>query len=207
MEWPSKSIPCGGVFQPSKVQYSQETKNYLKLLMDESRLNNNIRQKINYALRDGDPLPNLHSSRSDRGRRIERQPPVLFRPGSSRRRTYSEIINSGAYERDKFVPDRTKEDREILKTRLQNIMANGKESLKKPVVQKIETKAKDKPEMNKFDELKQEIEERQIWLKEMEEIGEGHKYREVINLQIQARLRELNKLKSNNQKCKGDSKK
>lgn len=53
----------------------------------------------------------------------------------------------------------------------------------------------------------QEIQERQIWLKEMEELGEGHKYREVINLQIQARLRELDKLKSSNQKCKGDGKK
>lgn len=30
MEWPSKSVPYGGVFQPPKVQYSQETKNYLK---------------------------------------------------------------------------------------------------------------------------------------------------------------------------------
>lgn len=127
---------------------------YFLVLMDESRLNNTIRQKINYALRDGDPLPNLHSSRSDRGRRIERQPPVLLRPGSSRRRTYSEIISSGAYERDKFVPDRTKEDREVLKSRLQNIMANGKESLKKPVGHKKETKSKDKPELNRFDERK-----------------------------------------------------
>lgn len=45
-----------------------------------------------------------------------------------------------------------------------------------------------------------EIQDRQEWLKEMEELGEGHKHREVINLQIQARLREMEKIKPSGDK-------
>ncbi|GJQ72345.1 hypothetical protein Trydic_g3432 [Trypoxylus dichotomus] len=205
MEWPSKSIAYGGVFHPPKVQYSPETKNFLKLLMDESRLNNNIRKKINYALRSGDPLPAMHSDRGDYRRR-EQQPPIMIRPGSSRRRTQTDIVKSGAYERDKFVPDRSKEDREVLKARLQNIMANGREPLKKPIKKEL-PKSNKEPQTNKFDEIMQEIKERQDWLSEMEALGEGHKHKEVINLQIQAKLRELRELKPNSHDCKIGTKK
>lgn len=120
--------------------------------MDESRLNNNIRQKINYALRSGESLPKLHSDRGDYRARAE--PSIIIRTGSSRRRSQSEIIKSGAYEREKFVPDRSKEDREVLKARLQNIMANGKGSSRKAVVKKIPTKPNDESDKNRFDERK-----------------------------------------------------
>lgn len=53
----------------------------------------------------------------------------------------------------------------------------------------------------------QEIKERQDWLNDMEALGEGHKHREVINLQIEARLREIQKLKPNCQHFKAETKK
>lgn len=95
----------------------------------------------------------MHSDRSDYRQRIP-QPPIIIRHGSSRRRTKSEIIQSGAYEREKFVPDRSKEDREVLKARLQNLMANGREALKKPVAKKsLSTKTKkEEDQPNKFEE-------------------------------------------------------
>ncbi|KRT78199.1 hypothetical protein AMK59_6937, partial [Oryctes borbonicus] len=168
--------------------------------MDESVLNNTLRKKINYALRTGDPLPSIHSDRGDYRQRVQ-QPPLIIRPGSSKRRTRTDIVNSGAYEREKFVPDHSKEDREVLKARLQNIMADGREPLRKPVKKQL-PKSHEKPQMNKFDEIIQEIKDRQEWLEEMESLGEGHKHREVINLQIQAKLRELEKLKPSNQDFK-----
>lgn len=40
-----------------------------------------------------------------------------------------------------------------------------------------------------------EIKEREDWLKEMEELGEGDKYKLMIQQQIEARIREMEKLK------------
>lgn len=122
--------------------------------MDESHLNNNIRQKINYTLRSGESLPGMQSDRGDY-RRIK-YPPIIIKPGTMRRRTHNEIIQSGAYERDKFVPDHSKEDREAAKLRLQNLMAHGKDSQVKRNIRK--TKSTEnincEVEVNKFDERK-----------------------------------------------------
>lgn len=41
----------------------------------------------------------------------------------------------------------------------------------------------------------QEIQEREEWLKQMEELGEGKQHRLVIQQQIQARVREMEKMK------------
>lgn len=40
-----------------------------------------------------------------------------------------------------------------------------------------------------------EIKEREEWLHEMEDLGEGHKYKLLIQQQIEARVREMEKLK------------
>lgn len=41
----------------------------------------------------------------------------------------------------------------------------------------------------------QEIKDREEWLKEMEELGEGAKYRLMIKQQIQEKFNEIEKLK------------
>lgn len=40
----------------------------------------------------------------------------------------------------------------------------------------------------------QEIKERKDWLQEMENLGEGNKYRTIIEQQIQEKVREMNHL-------------
>lgn len=42
----------------------------------------------------------------------------------------------------------------------------------------------------------EEIKEREQWLKEMEDLGYGDKYRLIIEQQIQNKVREMQKMKS-----------
>lgn len=105
------------------------------------------RQKVNYSLRSGEPLPSL--SKQNRNTAPKKQ---KIRPGPSRKRSQSTIIDSGAYEREKFVPSFPKVDREAAKKHLQDFMAYGKILASSP------RKARPKPKMlddlyeNRFDQ-------------------------------------------------------
>ncbi|XP_074030592.1 UPF0193 protein EVG1 homolog [Leptinotarsa decemlineata] len=195
MEWPSKNVPRGGFMHAAKSSYSPDTHKFLKLLMEESKLSMMQRKKFNYCLRNGEPLPPIsHTSRS----RVN-IPEVTIRPGSSKRRTRETIVQSGAYEREEFRPHHPVVDREKEKERLQNKMAYNEEiKVRKPkIFQKLVSK-EDKEEINRFDQIVQEIKEREEWLKEMEALGQGNKYRQIIELQIQEKVREMNKMKFEN---------
>ncbi|RZB39072.1 UPF0193 protein EVG1 -like, partial [Asbolus verrucosus] len=190
MDWPSKNVPRGGILHPAKASYSPETHQFLRVLMDENKLSMFQRKKIDYYLRNGEPLP-LPSSRTGDELKARRKPPtVLVRPGSSKRRTRETILKSGAYEREKFVPKHSRIDREKEKNRLQNRMAFGKDvEPKRPVVRIKESDAVH--EINRFDQLVNEIKEREEWLQKMEELGQGNKYRLVIQQQIQAKYKAI----------------
>ncbi|EFA09132.2 UPF0193 protein EVG1 homolog [Tribolium castaneum] len=194
MQWPSRNVQMGGILHPAKANYSPETHQFLRVLMDESKLTMMQRKKFDYCLRNGEPLP-LPTNRSCDSITPRKKPPkVLIRPGTSKRRSLDTIHKSGAYEREKFVPRGPKIDREKEKNRLQNKMAFGKEVEPKP-----SRKTKKPPEteetFNRFDQLVHEIKEREEWLKQMEELGVGKKHKLVIQQQIQARVREMEKLK------------
>ncbi|KAK9885526.1 hypothetical protein WA026_011019 [Henosepilachna vigintioctopunctata] len=188
MDWPSKNVSKGGIFHPAKVQFNSTTKNYLKMLMDESRMAMQQRRKSEYNLRDYESLPSTVRNTK------KRLPAVTIRPGSSKRRSYETIAKSGALERESFVPKPTV-NREEEKSRLQNAMAYGKDGPPKQIIKKPMPK---KPQRFKpsqrFDELVQEIKEREDWLDEMTKLGQGKKYKDVIDLQIQERIREINRL-------------
>lgn len=183
-------------------------------LMQESRLTNQQRNKLNYTLRSNDPLPSLASSKSDLNKnKSSEDVEIITKPlNLSQRRNYSSIIKSGAYEREKYVPRNRGVDRESAKQHLQDAMAFGKDIKHKPPSPK---KPKEEPKINRFDErmllhilivylfftykiiftsVKQEIIERTDWLKEMEQLGEAHKYQTVIEQQIAARIREMKTL-------------
>lgn len=121
-EWPSKRVAPGGLFHPAKVKYSKETHDLIKrkcegsvylqvpilpiyftVLMEEAKLTMLQRKKMNYFLRNGEPLPppiiKPPSAEKERlialnMRRQERIP---------RRRTYDSIKDSGAFELPKYV--------------------------------------------------------------------------------------------------------
>ncbi|XP_017770947.1 PREDICTED: UPF0193 protein EVG1 homolog [Nicrophorus vespilloides] len=193
MEWPSKNVAKGGVFQHAKVNYSPETTRFLQTLINESKMTTMQRNRINYSLRSGEPLPSLAVGERKGGSR-NREPKVYIRPGSSKRRSLDSILKSGAYSREQFTPTVPRVDREKAKEELQQRMAFGRKG-KPPIVEARKQKREEPKEMNRFDEIKQEIKEREEWLKEMEALGEGDKYRLVINQQIQDRIREMRRMK------------
>ncbi|GLV34469.1 uncharacterized protein CBL_09717 [Carabus blaptoides fortunei] len=159
-------------------------------LMQESRMTMHQRQKINYSLRSGDPLPNFHSKLN---KSRTKQPDIIFKPDTSKRRQYSSILESGAYERDKYVPQQCTVDREFAKKHLQDFMAYGKELKHKP--KPVKRKTNETLRVNRFDELKKEIQERVEFLEDMKKLGEESQYKILMEQQIAARIREMERLK------------
>ncbi|XP_056629871.1 UPF0193 protein EVG1 homolog [Diorhabda carinulata] len=189
MEWPSKNIPKGGFLQPAKCKYTPEKHEFIKLLVQESKMTLSQNKKNNYFLRTGEPFPSKSKIR-------HQLPEVTIRPGSSKKRSKNDIVNSGVYERERYVPRPCLFDREKEKEKLQNKMAfNGEIVVKKSKVIEKKVNQETKQEVNRFDQLVQEIKEREEWLEEMDRLGQGDKYRQIIELQIQEKVREMNRMK------------
>lgn len=123
--------------------------------MDESKLSTMQRQKINYSLRSGDPLPtSLGTNRSEKASLEKYQQKELRRPGTSKRRMFSTIVQSGAYEREQFVPEHPKVDRNKKIERLQDIMYYGKEVKKPQQKEKPRKCTTEANAINRFEECK-----------------------------------------------------
>ncbi|XP_054961673.2 UPF0193 protein EVG1 isoform X5 [Pan paniscus] len=90
---------------------------------------------------------------------------------------------NGAYSREQFKPQATR-DLEKEKQRLQNIFATGKDLEERkrkapPARQKAPA-----PELDRFEELVKEIQERKEFLADMEALGQGKQYRGIILAEI-----------------------
>lgn len=110
------------------------------------------RNKLNYYLRNGEPLPSLSRSATRSNLRI---PEVTIRPGSSKKRSQQAIINSGVYEREMFHPIIPAVNREKEIEKLQNKMAYN-EDIKvniSKMLKKLE-KEEEKGSLNRFEQSK-----------------------------------------------------
>ncbi|XP_052016404.1 UPF0193 protein EVG1 [Apodemus sylvaticus] len=90
----------------------------------------------------------------------------------------------------RHIMDTMKRDLEKEKRRLQNIFATGKdmeERKKGPNVRKEDPA----PELDRFDELVKEIQDRKEFLAAMEALGQGKQYRGIILAEISQKLREM----------------
>uniref|UniRef100_A0A9L0TTB9 Chromosome 28 C22orf23 homolog n=2 Tax=Equus TaxID=9789 RepID=A0A9L0TTB9_HORSE len=91
----------------------------------------------------------------------------------------------------RHIMDTMRRDLEKEKRRLQNILATGKnpeEQKRKPPPVQQEGPA---PEVDRFEELVKEIQERKEFLADMEALGQGRQYRGVILAEISQKLREM----------------
>lgn len=118
--------------------------------MEESKLTMMQRNKLNYYLRNGEPLPSLARSKPNPN---SRYPKVTIRPGSSKKRSKETIINSGVYERELFVPQVPVVNRQQEIKKLQDRMAFNRDIKinEKRLLQKLEDK-ESKEEINRFDQ-------------------------------------------------------
>lgn len=182
----------GGLFGAAeRPAYSKETHNLLKVMMEESRLTNFQRRSLKESMQNGRSLPVEvgPTSRIQKKKAISSAPPPRG-VVSSNMRTIDKIEESGAYEREQYVPKPIRSlERE--KERLCNLMAYGEE-VEMPKKRK-QVKPPPSPK-DRFDEIQEEIAERQNFLDEMIKLGQGEKYRAVISTQISQLIREMEEI-------------
>lgn len=165
MDWPSDRIPKGGIFHTPRVNYSKETHNMIKLLMQESNLTMLQRNKINYHLRNGDFLPNPKMQSRTVPAEIndmKKAEQIINKSRVARKRTLETIEQSGVFNREKFVP---KIDYHVseAKQRLQEKMSGCKVY---PELERVQLKNRDKHRINTIsDEPDDRIAEREFSFK------------------------------------------
>ncbi|XP_022374731.1 UPF0193 protein EVG1 isoform X2 [Enhydra lutris kenyoni] len=146
-------------------------------------------------LRGGDTLPLQCSPTSSQRVLPSKQPAsAIYLPPILAARPHLRPASlcqaNGAYSREPFKPQATRDlDKE--KRRLQNIFATGKDSeewKRKPPPVRQEDSA---PELDRFEELVKEIQERKEFLAGMEALGQGRQYRGIILTEISQKLREM----------------
>ncbi|XP_049868841.1 UPF0193 protein EVG1 homolog [Pectinophora gossypiella] len=183
--WPSRTIPHGGIFHTRRVEPSTHQQEFLKVLLEESKLTIQQRRDTALKLREQE----------------KKQIPIavempMVRPRTSKRRSLSAIRESGIYDMDPYKPLKRGEDREKLKEHLANTMAYGDspEQVPPPPPRIPKPTPKIPTEKEKWNDLLTQIRERAEWLAEMEDLGQAEPYREVIHEQIAERLRALDAL-------------
>ena len=221
IDWPSDQVPPGGVFHTRRASYSKDTQNLLQVLMEEAKLSNLQRNKIHYFLRTGDPLPRGpdEGSKATQSRSNDSFIRDVKRMEHVRRRPLEVIKSSGAFERAATLAGPFREPTDMAKKRLQSLMSGIKgtprtsrrmqRSLDES--QEVHHAPQDQIEECEFgrDEVTRratwlsntsflsvlrEIRDRTEWLEDMERLGQGKKYRTMIQNQIASKLREIKRL-------------
>uniref|UniRef100_A0A1A7YR79 Chromosome 22 open reading frame 23 n=1 Tax=Iconisemion striatum TaxID=60296 RepID=A0A1A7YR79_9TELE len=182
--------PSGGLWNnPRPSQSSKEALDLLRLRKEESMLISQQRKQINGDSK-ASPSASHHLTSSLSSGSIQRH-----QPQKSQRRSAEacRLINNN-YEREKFSPGPTR-DLEKEKRRLQSIFATGKEesssteSPRKTPIHKVGAS-----QVDHFQEVLNEIEERRQFLTDMAALGQEHQYAGIINTEIAQRIRELDLL-------------
>ncbi|XP_055592098.1 UPF0193 protein EVG1 homolog [Uranotaenia lowii] len=201
-DWPSTRVAQGGLFHAPKAKYTKETQDLIKVLMEEAKLTILQRNKINYHLRTGEPLPPPKEPKFEQ--EYSNFLPVPIPRKSIKKRSLSTIIESGAFDVEKYTPKEVKQPIEKTKLKLQEQMAGCKifpdDGRRKVTRRQSDSELLEYNMPDREAELLEEINERVEWLSEMEALGEGKKHRQVIHAQIADRLNELKRLEKDQMK-------
>ncbi|XP_046405110.1 UPF0193 protein EVG1-like [Ischnura elegans] len=190
----NQRVPQGGMYHVHKTKYSPETHNLLRVMMDECKLTFLQKRQLGHSIARGEALPSIKQASSHSA--VPQSKVMELKPAASRRRTRDSIQKMGAYEREKFIPKHPRVNKDEEKSKLQNLMAYGKEIPQIPVGQRIwRRKAAELPEnIDRFDELIEEVTDRRQFLNEMEALGHGKKYHQLIQAEITMKLKEMQEL-------------
>uniref|UniRef100_G1SX65 Chromosome 22 open reading frame 23 n=1 Tax=Oryctolagus cuniculus TaxID=9986 RepID=G1SX65_RABIT len=145
-------------------------------------------------LRGGGALPlQCSPTSSQRGSPCKQPAPAIYLPPILAARTHLRPASlcqaNGAYSREQFKPRATR-DLEKEKRRLQDLFATGKDTEERR--RKAPPARQDPgPELDRFEELVKEIQERREFLAAMEALGQGKQYRAIILAEISQKLREM----------------
>ncbi|XP_035195403.1 UPF0193 protein EVG1 isoform X1 [Oxyura jamaicensis] len=166
-------------------------------MMEESKLTSFQRRCLMECLERGDALPlQCHPTSSKQPAPVPpASSPPLCQPSRLSAKPHlrpAKVCQAGdAYTREKFKP-RARRDLEREKQRLQSILATGKDVVEQQVKQTlVQTKEEKITETDRFEELVNEVRERQEFLAEMEALGQGKKYQRIILTEISQKMREM----------------
>ncbi|XP_030373101.1 UPF0193 protein EVG1 homolog [Scaptodrosophila lebanonensis] len=196
--WPSERIPPGGLFHTPKVQYSKETSDLIRLLVKESKMSMLMRKRIDETLRNGDPLPLPQPPRPNTSNDPDKETlAILERARNAKRKSLKNIMASGAFNQSYYRPP-TDNRMPIDKAKAQLQLKMAGTVLPDPAI-KPKRRPREEAQVSEEDiinELLDQINERANWLAEMEEIGQGKKYRAEIRDQISERLHRIRALET-----------
>ncbi|XP_067213149.1 UPF0193 protein EVG1 homolog [Linepithema humile] len=189
-------LGVGAFHNPPRAKYSEETRNLIKLLMEESKLTMLQRKTIQEAVDKGESLPSsIDRTKKDTDNAEDNR---VKMPSAWRRRSQDTIISSGAYEREQYRRTAPLPNKEKQKRHLACMMAYGKDMPETPHGPKILHKSRREPQMpnnvDPLNELIQGIRERMDFLHDMENLGLGKKYRPIMQQEIAQKIRLIESL-------------
>ncbi|XP_025201115.1 UPF0193 protein EVG1 homolog [Melanaphis sacchari] len=192
MAYRTKICNQGGIFNASRPsEYSSETRKLFAELIKESRLTTLQRKSLQGWLRSGSDSLSTISNRPVSG--VSENPIKRYR--STKPRTLKDIIESGAYEPEAYKPSTRQKNYNGEKEKLQSIMAYGKVTKLDPVaVVKVPNIPKTIDECTDEELINSvilEIEDREKFLSDMDDLGQGSKYSASIIHEICDRIKKL----------------
>ncbi|KAG5853944.1 hypothetical protein ANANG_G00032200 [Anguilla anguilla] len=186
-------VPGGGLWNCPRVpHYSRETQQMLQLMMREAHLTLRQQRQLKMVINKEGALPVIRHSRPVTS---SPQPSIQAKAaglsGRPQKRSAKMCRSGNSYEREMFRPSATR-DREKEKTRLQKILADGKEEPKPCPPQQCVPSGMGEPESgDRFQEVVDEIKDRMNFLEEMSALGKRKQYQNIIETEISQKIREL----------------
>ncbi|XP_008560728.1 UPF0193 protein EVG1 homolog [Microplitis demolitor] len=186
-------LGVGAFHNLPRAQYSEETRQLIKILMEESKLSMLQRKSIQNAVNRGESLPPISRSSSAPVNHTRVIPSSYWK-----RRSQEVIVNSGAYEREQYRRTTPLLNKEKQKRHLACMMAFGKDMPETPHGPAIRHKPKKGPLPPNSDDILEDltrgIKERIEFLHDMEHLGLGKKYQPIIHQEIAEKIRIIESL-------------
>ncbi|CDS43657.1 hypothetical protein EmuJ_001144900 [Echinococcus multilocularis] len=173
------------------THYSKDTADFLKTLINDSKLANKFRCEIRDKLTKGQPLPSTFKDSVKS--KTQNCAQSNKRPTLGALRTRDKIIASGAYELPKPRLAKEFKSREEEKKRLASIFAYG-EDLKIEKTRSARTAEENSACISRFDELFDELRDRQTFLEEMRRLGKAADYKTQIQSEISQIVNEMEEI-------------
>ncbi|XP_059427289.1 UPF0193 protein EVG1 [Carassius carassius] len=188
-------MASGSKYREHRVNhYRTETRQLIQMMMQESRLTDFQQRQINNQLKNGGALP-LTFNLTPLEPSVQSEPrvtKVAALIGHQERRSAERCSAGDNYKREQFKP-RAIRDQEKEKRQLQNLFSTGQKDVGPTHSQRDSTERKEK-QIDRFQEVLDEIEERKQFLEDMTALGKGHQYQQLINTEISQKIRELEEI-------------
>nr|XP_017212019.1 UPF0193 protein EVG1 isoform X1 [Danio rerio] len=191
----SGMMASGSKYKESGIpQYRTDTRQLIKLMMQESRLTDFQQRQINNKLKNGGALPiTFYSSPLEPNTPSEtRVTRVGTLVGQQQKRSAERCRAGDNYKREQFLPSAAR-DLEKEKRKLQNLLSTGQKDAGPTHSQRESTERREQP-VDRFQEVLDEIEDRRQFLEEMMSLGKGHQYQQLINTEISQKICELEEI-------------